>query len=67
MDSPALIDTPKTAERTNLSVSFHNKARCTGTGPTYIKIGRRVLYRISDIDAWIAARTRRSTSEGTSR
>ena len=29
--------------------------RSTGRGPTYVKIGRRVFYRTSDLDAFIAA------------
>jgi predicted DNA-binding transcriptional regulator AlpA len=34
------------------------KMRWNGTGPNYAKLGSRVLYRRSDIDAWIAANTR---------
>jgi excisionase family DNA binding protein len=30
--------------------------RWKGTGPKGIKVGRRVLYRRSDVDAWLAAR-----------
>ena len=39
------------------------KARITGAGPRFLKIGRRVLYRRSDLDAWLAKCERRSTAE----
>jgi hypothetical protein len=39
------------------------KWRLTGEGPPYIKLGRRVLYDLADVEAWIAAHRRRSTSE----
>lgn len=29
--------------------------RATGTGPRGARIGGRVLYRVSDVDAWIEA------------
>ena len=29
--------------------------RTTGRGPKYVKLGRRVFYRQSDLDAFIAA------------
>lgn len=32
--------------------------RGTGCGPKFVRIGpRRVVYRRSDVDAWVAART----------
>jgi len=37
--------------------------RTQGTGPAYAKLGRAVVYDVADIDAWIAARKVRSTSE----
>ena len=30
--------------------------RHQGTGPRAVKIGRRVLYALDDVEAWIAAR-----------
>lgn len=29
--------------------------RCDGRGPAYVKIGSRVLYRLSDVEAYEAA------------
>lgn len=37
--------------------------RVRGNGPAFCKAGRRVLYRRSDLDAWVAATARRSTSQ----
>jgi predicted DNA-binding transcriptional regulator AlpA len=39
------------------------KLRVSGMGPKYHKLLRRVLYKESDIEAWLAARVVRSTSE----
>ena len=47
------------AERCHLSASY--LAQAVGQtprfqGPPYVKLGRRVLYRAADVDAWLAAR-----------
>ena len=34
------------------------KWRWNGTGPNYVKLGARVMYRRVDLDAWIASNTR---------
>ena len=46
-----------------LSASTLNKTRLTGTGPRYLKLGRRVLYDLRDLEAWVAERKRNHTSE----
>lgn len=45
------------------SASTFEKLRLTGGGPVYTKLGRRVVYRVEDLDAWLAANRRRSTSD----
>ena len=40
-----------------------NKMRVAGTGPQFLKMGKAVRYRRSDLDDWIGARVTRSTSE----
>lgn len=45
------------------SASTFEKLRLTGGGPIYSKIGRRVVYRVDDLDEWLAANRRRSTSD----
>jgi predicted DNA-binding transcriptional regulator AlpA len=37
--------------------------RLAGTGPAYVKLGRRVVYSRDTIEAWALANTIRSTSE----
>lgn len=39
------------------------KTRLTGAGPVHTKIGKRVIYRRSDLMAFIDASKRRSTSD----
>ncbi|MBL4787449.1 MAG: helix-turn-helix domain-containing protein [Cohaesibacteraceae bacterium] len=52
-----------TAEYLNLSVSTLAKMRLAGTSPKFVKMGRRVAFRIQDIDQWIESRLRCSTSD----
>ena len=46
-----------------ISRSCLNKWRCYGTGPRFCKLGRRVVYRQSDLDAWREQNACSSTSE----
>jgi hypothetical protein len=48
-----------------LSISTQRLARMRleGGGPPYVKIGRSILYRREDLEAWLAAHIRHSTSE----
>lgn len=39
------------------------KARVNGSGPTFVKLGGRIFYDREDLDRWIDANKRRSTSE----
>jgi hypothetical protein len=34
------------------------KWRWNGSGPAFVKLGARVMYRRADLDAWIAGNTR---------
>lgn len=52
------------SERVGLSVSTLNKLRVFGGGPVFLKLGRRVAYDVSDLDAWLDSKRRRSTSDG---
>jgi excisionase family DNA binding protein len=46
---------------TGLSKSTLAKRRCSGTGPSFYKIGRQIRYSRDDVDTWIASRRRTST------
>jgi predicted DNA-binding transcriptional regulator AlpA len=58
-----LHDVGATAKILGISKSSLNKWRLEGRGPRFIKIERRVRYSDDDIDAYLAARRRTSTSE----
>ena len=58
-----VLRTAEAAEYCGSSASTFEKLRLTGGGPVYSKIGRRVVYRVEDLDAWLAANQRRSTSQ----
>ena len=47
---------------TGLSCSTLNKLRCSGGGPRFAKVGRRVIYNVADLDAWLAKHLKTSTS-----
>jgi predicted DNA-binding transcriptional regulator AlpA len=57
------FSTSEAAQYCGSSASTFEKLRLTGGGPVYSKLGRRVVYRIEDLDAWLAANRRRSTSD----
>ena len=57
-----LLDVKESAEYLNLSKSTLDKWRCYGEGPKFIKMGRAIKYRMSDLDDYIASRQSSSTS-----
>ncbi len=57
------FDVDAAARYIGVSKSFLNKARLSGSGPAFLKLGRLVVYRQADIDAWLDSRRRHSTSE----
>lgn len=59
-----LVTTPVAAEYLgNLKPNTLEIWRIQGTGPRFIKCGRLVRYAVADLDAYLEAQTRRSTSE----
>jgi excisionase family DNA binding protein len=58
------LSVEEAAAYTGLAVSTLNKYRVTGTPSIpFIKVGRRVTYDSADLDAFLTAHKRRSTSE----
>jgi excisionase family DNA binding protein len=53
-----LIDEPTLASRLGVSRSTLQSWRYNGRGPRFIKLGRMVRYRTTDIDAYLRANTR---------
>jgi len=62
-----ILNTPGAAEYLRLSIPTLERMRLTGNGPSFAKLtpGPRgsVRYRRADLDAWLASRLVRSTSE----
>ncbi len=62
--APSNVDTRQAAELIGMSKRTLEKWRGEGTGPPFLKLGRRVLYSVADLEEWLRSRRRRSTSEG---
>ncbi|WP_260600437.1 helix-turn-helix transcriptional regulator [Sphingomonas endolithica] len=61
---PAALNTEQASRYTGLATATLEKLRCTGGGPPFVSYSRRAIrYRLADLDAWMTARTRCSTSE----
>ena len=60
-----LINEKLAAEKIGLSVHWLRRKRWSGGGIPFIKVadGGAVRYRVADIDAYVDARLRKSTSE----
>jgi hypothetical protein len=57
------LNTHAAATYSGLARSTLEKLRVFGGGPDYIKIGRRVLYDMTDLEQWLGSHRRRSTSD----
>jgi predicted DNA-binding transcriptional regulator AlpA len=60
---PRYLRTPEAARFLGLSGRTLEKHRTFGTGPTYRKIGGRVIYRLEDLQHWAEQGLRLSTSD----
>lgn len=58
-----VTDTHGAAARTGLAVATLEKRRLTGDGPPFVRLGRSIRYRVSDLDDWLASHIVSSTSE----
>ena len=58
-----VIKTAQAAEYLGVAAQTLCKWRCVGGGPRFVKFGRAVGYRISDLDEWAAGRVCNSTSD----
>jgi predicted DNA-binding transcriptional regulator AlpA len=50
---PAYLNTKQAGTYIGIGKSTLDKLRCTGGGPAYIQIGRRVLYEPAELDRWV--------------
>ena len=60
---PRYLRTPEAARFLGLSARTLEKHRTYGTGPTYRKLGGRVVYAPEDLKAWVDRGAKRSTSD----
>jgi predicted DNA-binding transcriptional regulator AlpA len=58
-----IVNTEAAAHLLNVSAVTLAKWRVTGEGPRFLKFGRSVKYRISDLEEWIQDQQRESTAE----
>ncbi|CAI9121340.1 helix-turn-helix transcriptional regulator [Brytella acorum] len=67
--SASIIVSERDAEPyTGLSVRTLQRLRLTGQGPSYVQLtGRRIAYRLSDLEEWVAQRVVSSTADATVR
>jgi excisionase family DNA binding protein len=63
LQSRRKLRTPEAAVYTGIAQSTLEKLRVSGGGAPYIRVGRVVLYDPDDLDAWLSAHRRRSTSD----
>jgi excisionase family DNA binding protein len=63
MDPQSLRSPSDVARHLGTSIRTLERKRGDGTGPRFVKVGRLVRYRESDLEAWLAAQTVQSTAE----
>lgn len=63
MEGSPVLDSPTAANYLGLAKRTLDNWRVSGCGPQFIKIGRRVVYRQSDLDAFLEGGKRTSTSQ----
>src|SRR5262245_41200712 len=66
-DRQTVLHARDAARFVGLSESTLAKLRRNGNGPTYCKLGRRVVYRPADLEEWLQSRTARDTSDADAR
>lgn len=58
-----MLTTRDVSREYRLTESSLEKWRVAGVGPAYLKLSRRVMYRRSDVEQWLADNRRSSTSD----
>jgi len=60
---PSLLTVREAAEMLRLHVGTLNNWRVSGAGPRFVRLGRHVRYRVSDLDSFLDEQTKRSTAQ----
>ena len=67
LNEPPLLTSPQAAAQLGVQPQTLRKWRCDGTGPRFVRLGTgrrsRAAYRLSDLEAWLEARSFTSTAE----
>lgn len=64
--SPEMLTREQAARYLGLQVQTLSVWACRGCGPKFVKLGRAVRYRKSDLDAYVESRVVQSTGEADS-
>jgi predicted DNA-binding transcriptional regulator AlpA len=67
MTTSFVLTADQAAKVVGLAPSTLAKLRLNGNGPPYCKLGRRVVYRREDLEAWLETRIARHTSDAEAR
>jgi len=57
------LTTPQYAKLTHQSIRTCERQRMDGTGPKFIRLGRKILYLRKDVDTWLESRKFENTAE----
>ena len=66
-DSKKYLTPDETALFTGAAVQTLARWRCEGYGPQFIRVGRKIMYAVEDLVAWMNAGRVASTSESIKR
>lgn len=64
MEKPMNLTPKETAERLRMTIGTLANWRVRGDGPRFVKLGRKVLYPLPEIEAFEARQIRSSTAQG---
>lgn len=59
------LTTDEVSERTGVPGATLRYFRYLGTGPRSYKLGRRIVYDLADVEAWVAAQKKATSAGGT--
>ena len=62
-EADPLLTAGQVAQMCRRTANWLAKVRMTGSGPRFLKIGGKIFYRQSAVEAWLASLERGSTSE----
>ena len=62
-----MVSRQELAQQLGLSADTLRRWETEGDGPASIRVGRRVLYRVTVVNAWLRARERKAPARGGSK